>query len=204
MKSGLEQFDSREAMLLMYLADELSVDDKHEVNRLLAEDETLRAELESLREMESACFSGLAEMDRVMRPPVPESVTIRRVSRLIRNWVKEQAEIPEPIPMPVRTTPWLRYGVAVAAMVMIGYFLWPTTHLTMKSTLQAHHYWPQDDATTDDGQAATEPAALSKDDELALLTASFGDNSASSDDSSNIRVAAITGSDSLDLPIANP
>src|SRR5579862_7752185 len=131
MSDEQDQLPPSHAILLMYLADELSPRDREEVEGKLAADEKLRSELESLRQSQGLIWAGLSELDELTRPPVPDGVAIRRASKLVRNWVEELEKIPPPIQMPRRQVPWIRIGAAVAAMILIGYFLWPRTLLHM-------------------------------------------------------------------------
>ena len=55
MKSYLQHLESNEAVLLMYLGNELPEQDRVEVEAMLASDSRLRSELENLRKIASAC-----------------------------------------------------------------------------------------------------------------------------------------------------
>jgi hypothetical protein len=96
MGSFLQQLENNEAVLLMYLADELPPEDRVEVEQLLARDGGLRAELERLRDMTDSLTLALSEADGVgiARPSSPapahgdavsskQSAAVRRVSRLM-------------------------------------------------------------------------------------------------------------------------
>jgi hypothetical protein len=98
MGSLLQQLENNEAVLLMYLADELPAEDRLEVEQLLARDAGLRAELERLRDMTDALTLALTDADGVGIAPPPiaaaaaipgdaiaakQSAAVRRVSRLM-------------------------------------------------------------------------------------------------------------------------
>ena len=72
----------------MYLADELSAEDRAEVERSLAADERLRAELDSLRAGQEAVAAALAALDRAT-PPVNEAAAVHRVGRMMRQWAAQ-------------------------------------------------------------------------------------------------------------------
>ena len=64
MSSLLQQLENNEAVLLMYLADELPAEDRAEVEQMLATDAGMRAALESLRDVTRRVDEGLAAADR--------------------------------------------------------------------------------------------------------------------------------------------
>ena len=74
MPSLLQQLENNEAVLLMYLADELPTDDLAEVEQMLANDPGLRAELESLRAAHATVLDGLHELDHQSLPAVSDAV----------------------------------------------------------------------------------------------------------------------------------
>jgi hypothetical protein len=95
MGNFLQQLENNEAVLLMYLADELPPEDRVEVEQLLARDGGLRAELERLREMTDSLTLALTGADGVGIAPAPpspahadamsagQSAAVRRVSRVM-------------------------------------------------------------------------------------------------------------------------
>lgn len=193
MKPELEDYDSRQAILLMYLAEELPEADRVEVDRRIAEDASVRIELEALRQMQASIWTGLGDLDRRSRPPVPDSVVNRRVGRLIKDWLTARSEIPAPIPIPRRQMHWVRYGLAVAAMLLIGFFLWPREG----GLTEANHPITttlQDDSTMADnnGGDVSAPVDTSQNDQVAMLSDSFGADSAFGDASTGERLAALT------------
>jgi hypothetical protein len=193
-KPGLEDYESRQAILLMYLAEELPEADRVEVDRRIAEDASVRIELEALRQMQASIWAGLGDLDRQSRPPVPDSVVNRRVGRLIKDWLKARSEIPAPIPMPRRQMHWIRYGVAVAAMLLIGFFLWPRERSLTEASRPLSITQPDDSTMADNTNTddATAPADASQNDQVALLSESFGADSAFGDASTGERLAALT------------
>jgi hypothetical protein len=197
MSDELNQFENDQAILLMYLADELSAEARAEVEGRLAEDGKLREELESLRVAQGLIWAGLTELDRSTRPPVPESVGERRAGRLVREWAEAAEKLPAPIPLPRRQVAWVRLSLAAAALLLVGFFLWPGS----SSTNMAIKKLPSDSTSDVADAPSTEP---SQDEEMSMLNDSFGANSALGDDASMIRVAAVTSSNSVvDLPVGN-
>src|SRR5450432_4455003 len=114
MKSLLQDLENNEAILLMYMADELPQADRLEVEQMLASDAALRGALEILRQTQQLAFDSLETLDSVTRPAAPPIVALGQTSRLIHQWAERRrqpvvqvARIPQPIP-------WRRIGVAVA------------------------------------------------------------------------------------------
>ena len=59
MASLLQQLENNEAILLMYLADELGADDRREVEQMLRGDAGLAAELDELRAAQNAVMAAI-------------------------------------------------------------------------------------------------------------------------------------------------
>ena len=125
MSNLLQQLDSKEAILLMYLADELPPQDRVEVERMLAADPAMRQELERLRDAHDAFDRTMAALDRASRLPVPHGVAVRRVVQAIRQWHAKRLSRPATVPAvaPLRF-PWWAYPVAAAASVVIAFVVW--------------------------------------------------------------------------------
>jgi anti-sigma factor RsiW len=124
MHSILQQLDNDEAILLMYLADELPPQDRAAVEARLAAEEALMSQLHNLRAMHESIGQSLTELD-ASQPILSKAVaTQRKLQRLIRQW---QAE-PHPESMHIRKRAprnhaWL-YPVAAAAVLVIGLITW--------------------------------------------------------------------------------
>lgn len=125
MQSLLHQLENNETILLMYHADELSAEDRAEVEQLLASDVSLRAELDRLRELHASAVVALGGTDMVARLPVSESVAVRRVTRRMRQWQIEHAHAPPPqAPANELRFPWWSYPLTTAAAVLIAFLVW--------------------------------------------------------------------------------
>ena len=123
--SLLQQLQSNEAVLMMYVADELPPEDRAEVERRLATDDRLRADLEQLRDAHDVFAAAMPTLDRSTRPPVPEAVAVRRVVAAVRQW--HSARVLRPAaeaPPPSRRVPKWAYPLATAASVVIGFVVW--------------------------------------------------------------------------------
>src|SRR5687767_12331934 len=125
MPSLLQQLENNEAVLLMYIADELPADDRREVDQMLATDAGLCAELERLDAAYHAAYDALARDDRGWRPAVPEGVAVRRFTHALRQWHAAQAQRP-PAEAPLREIrlAWWAYPAATAAAVLLGFLVW--------------------------------------------------------------------------------
>ena len=125
MASLLQQLENNEAMLLMYLADELPAEDRAEVERMLAVDAGLRADLDRLQGAYNAFAAAVERQDAVSRPPVPESVAVRRVGRAMAQWhARRLATAKQVEPVSTLRYPWWAYPLAAAASIVMAFLVW--------------------------------------------------------------------------------
>ena len=125
MTSLLHQLENNEAILLMYVADELSAEDRADVEQQLATDAGLRAELERVRALQTSSFATLGEVDANTRLPVSENVAVRRAARMIRQWQVDHAMAPPPDEQIKELRfPWWSYPLTTAAAVLIAFLVW--------------------------------------------------------------------------------
>jgi hypothetical protein len=127
MASILQQLENNEAILLMYLADELPSEDRLEVEQMLRNDAGLRAMLDRLRETQRGSMSFLGELDAAI--PLPdEDGAVRRLIRTMRKRQLElaarPAEAPPAAPLHKRLPAWAYPIVSVAAAIIIALGLW--------------------------------------------------------------------------------
>jgi hypothetical protein len=121
----LQQLGSNEAILLMYLADELPPEDRAEVEQMLATDPGLRAALDEAREANASFVAAMPALDRSSRLPAPESVGVRRVMRTMRQWHERRLTAPPVVEtQPGLRYPWWAYPLAAAASVVIAFLVW--------------------------------------------------------------------------------
>ena len=119
------QLGGDDGVLLMYLAGELPDEDRAEVDRRLARDPALRAELESLREAHDSFAAALPALDRVERLPAPQGPGVRRVVRAMEQWQAGRlAAVVAPAPVKTLRYPWWAYPLAAAASVVIAFVVW--------------------------------------------------------------------------------
>jgi hypothetical protein len=123
MPNKLEQLD-REAELLLYLADELPAGQKANLEARLAADPQLAAELQSLRQSESACIAALDRADAHERLPTSESVAVRRVSRAMQQWHLDRVTSPVVAIRRNLSLPRWVYPTAAAAILLVGFLVW--------------------------------------------------------------------------------
>jgi anti-sigma factor RsiW len=125
MPSLLQHLENNEAVLLMYLADELPADDRMEVDHMLAVDPALRAELEELRTAQAAVVGALDELDKSQPPPLSQAVAVRQVSRVMNQWkVDRLARQPNTAPYSRLRFPWWVYPSASAAAIILAILVW--------------------------------------------------------------------------------
>jgi hypothetical protein len=124
MSSLLHNLGSNQAILLMYLADELPREDRAEVERMLSADAGLRAELERLHGVDEM-LTGAMSADGGMSRAANEMA----VRRVLREMKRHQAQLtlrPQPAPptnrrvLPLWTIPFA--AAAAALFLFIG--LW--------------------------------------------------------------------------------
>jgi len=125
MANLLQQLQNNEAVLLMYLADELPVEDRAEVEQMLASDASFRAELEEVRRAMLATDEALARFDKVSRLPMKQETALRHVSRMMNRWqVEKLARAPAPAPKKGLRYPWWTYPLATAASVLLAFLVY--------------------------------------------------------------------------------
>jgi anti-sigma factor RsiW len=118
----LEQLD-RESMLLMYAADELSAEDRLEVERRVAADASLAAALEEIRQLNVMCQGALKAEDEQTRLPMSADTAMRRMSRVMKQWQTDQATRKAMAPMAphrFRLPVWAYPGAVAAAMIVVA------------------------------------------------------------------------------------
>ena len=120
MRSLLSQLDSDEAMLLMYLADELPQQDRVQVARMLEQDGGLRAQLETMRALMQSTEQGLAGAVRVddisAERAIRNAISAMRVRTAEMRRDEDAVERDEGWRMPG----WA-YPVAAAAILLIAF-----------------------------------------------------------------------------------
>lgn len=119
MNNLLSQLQSNEAVLLMYLADELPPKDRAEVDHLLQSDGAMRTQLQHLRD-------SLARLDDAMAAQGDQTFNveraIQRTTAAMRQWRAEVAGRPalarsEASRLPL---PWWCYPLAAAASIVVA------------------------------------------------------------------------------------
>jgi anti-sigma factor RsiW len=124
--SSLIQQLNNESILLMYLAEELPVSDRADVEQMLANDARLREELESLRAAYEGAHQALAQADQTERLALPVGTAARRVGLAARSWhVRRLSAPPAPKRRRAFQFPWWSYPLTSAvAMAVIAISWW--------------------------------------------------------------------------------
>lgn len=124
MASPLQNLD-REAMLLMYISDELGDEDRAAAENMLEQDATLRQRLSELRQLHESIADQLDNLDVHSRPASAESGIVRLLRHMRRHdafLAERQANMPIE---PARSWPRWVYPVAsVAAVIFLILGLW--------------------------------------------------------------------------------
>src|SRR4051794_36282195 len=118
MSSHLNELDG-DSLLVMYLAGELTNGDKAALERRIANEPALAAELARLREAQAYCVDTLKAADATMKMPVTEGVAVRRVSRAMQQWNFDRIRAAAPAGKRGVRIPWWSYPVAVAASLIV-------------------------------------------------------------------------------------
>jgi anti-sigma-K factor RskA len=125
MSNLLGQLENNEAILLMYLADELPAEERAEVEQMLANDAGLRALLAELTALQADVDGVLSRADSAMRLPRREAA-VRRVSRAVAAAHAKPADgaavADEPVERRFRLA-WWAYPIAAVAAVIVGMIL---------------------------------------------------------------------------------
>jgi hypothetical protein len=120
MRSLLSQLDSNEALLLMYLADELPQQDRVQVARMLEQDEELRAQMETMRALmqnEERDLAGAARVDDISAErAIRNTITAMRARTAETHQEGDAVQQEEGWRMPG----WA-YPVAAAAILLIAF-----------------------------------------------------------------------------------
>ena len=170
----IEQLNN-EAILLMYLADELPADDRLEVERMLESDQHLRAQLDEMQRTQELTADALARLDAAWPLPVSEQAAVRRTAREMRQWLarpKEARRAAEPGRQ--LRYPWWVYPTAAAASIFVALLVWvyrggPVSHGTPNNSVALDTENPDD--------AAVNHQSLTSDAVAMLLEESFSDPS---------------------------
>jgi anti-sigma factor RsiW len=129
MQSALDQLDDQ-AILLLYIADELSQEDRSAVEARLGAEENLRAELENIRGAHSSVMQSLAGLDAQRPIAVRTAAAQRNVLRQLKQWhvqrLSPTSETTKRAPKHRHKIPWLLplSGVAAALMGVIIFWGW--------------------------------------------------------------------------------
>ena len=148
MSSLLQRLENNEAVLLMYVADELPAEDRAEVEQMLATDASLRAALEELREARDVLDEALRSADagRAIAAAAP---AVRRVAREMHQWQARRFAPPPPAEsLPELRFPWWSYPLATAVALLIAFVVWWGT--------QEHDPSARDQVRSDTGGTADE------------------------------------------------
>jgi hypothetical protein len=115
---GLIHNLDKENLLLLYLADELTDEDRAGVEHMLGEDALLRAQLDGLRAAQTATMGALGRLDAAEPLTHDSEVVIRRVMRDLRRHRLVLAQPPAVASGRHAGWPWWLYPVAAAAAVL--------------------------------------------------------------------------------------
>ena len=125
MGSGIQNLD-RESLLMLYAAGELSNGQLKRMEEMLANDASLRAELEQVVAAQEAMTASFSAADAQRPLPAPVSSSVRRLSSSIAQWHVNRLRAQSIAPVRnARKLGWL-YGTAsvAAAAIVVIFVLW--------------------------------------------------------------------------------
>lgn len=116
----------REAMLTLYSAGELPEEQKQRVEKMLAGEQSLKAELAQILDAQALLNRELASVDQLDPLPVSASAAVRAVSRELRQRHTDELARPMKVaPGPHRRWLVMLYPAGVAAAVLaFGIYKW--------------------------------------------------------------------------------
>lgn len=121
----IERLDNNEQILLLYLADELPDDDRADVDRMLADDPSLRRHLSEVQGNQAFVLDELARLDVLSPLPVSAESAARQVGRLMRQQLaRPTAPAAVAVAGGERRSWWWLYPTVAAASVLIVAMLW--------------------------------------------------------------------------------
>lgn len=129
----IERLQNNQHVLLMYLADELSCEDRREVDQMLATDPGLRGQLQELEETQQVVYEGLSRLDGSSMLSPGEAAAVRRVSaEMRRRLAKPEVAVESAAPEARRRSFWWVYPTAAAAVVVLAAAVWMPRHGTQR------------------------------------------------------------------------
>ncbi len=118
-----EQLD-RDALLMLYAADELPPAQAAALEVQLAADPSLAAQLQQVRDLVSHADDVVRSMDETQRPPVSSAVAVRRAARAMQQWTIDRMRSRIEPEKKTFAIPWWIYPSAAAAILIVGFLVW--------------------------------------------------------------------------------
>jgi anti-sigma factor RsiW len=128
----------REAVLLLYLAGELPREDRAPLERMLTADQSLAADLDRLRDLQSEVLSSLHELDAASPLRMSDEISTRRVMREVRRFqldLKSRAPVQLEASTVKRFPTWIYPVAAAAAIIFAVLGLWGVGVIDFQPTL---------------------------------------------------------------------
>jgi hypothetical protein len=124
----LQQLQNDDAAGLMYLAGELSPENCAAFERRMTADPVLAAKIDAMRAMEDQVFARIAHLDETAVSTINTAASARQASRVIRQWVVDQARRPagDAEPQHIFRFPRWSYPLAAAAAIVVAFLVWST------------------------------------------------------------------------------
>ena len=201
MSGFLKRLNDNQAMLLLYLSGEMSPVDRAEVERRLAVDETLRAQLTELQVAHAVYLQAMKSLTAATPAPLSEDAAAQRACRATRQWAVRRLAHPSPAGGLHLLLPRWTYPVAAAAAILVALTSWSVNH---------HFQWwtsHQQDYKDFTPETALNDPTLTLDQQNFLLDAVGGDDSAQAAtplDEADTAIASLQNSDDQDALSSSP
>lgn len=124
MSDLLHKLANNESVLLMYLADELSAEERAEVEQLLRTDAGLRRMLEALTSEQNRSRAVLETLDAEDPPTLTDVAAQRQARRLVHQWSVQRLSRPAAPAASGLRYPWWSYPLASAAAILLAFLVW--------------------------------------------------------------------------------
>lgn len=120
MSNLLSELQNNEVVLMLYLAGELPLEDRIEVQQMVERDSALRAQCIAMDRLLSRAALSFGT-DTALAAAAPAARARQRLSPVFRQWTTQRLSRPAPIPeLAARRTPWFMYPLGAAAIILVA------------------------------------------------------------------------------------
>src|ERR1700722_5504047 len=168
MPGDMDNLNTGSALLLMYIADELSPKDRADFETRLLTDAPLAAELARLRAADASFVSAMKALDFGQPPATSDTAAAERANRAVRLWVTTRQARPKTVPRKEHLLPWGSYPLGAGGGILVVIVFWGLHSWEGQNVLPGTGNTPetstvaQDDAQDEESSSPVAPTALSE------------------------------------------